>query len=73
MKDSCRGDLWSPLDKALYPGTIVKKWRQKMIDRLIDKITEKQNPTVVGLDPRLEMVPQFMRERYFNEYGKTPK
>ena len=44
-----------------------------MIDRLIDKIIEKQNPSVVGLDPRLEMVPQFMREEYFNEYGKTPK
>ncbi len=44
-----------------------------MIDILIDKIIEKQNPTVVGLDPRLEMVPQFMRERYFNEQGKTPK
>ena len=44
-----------------------------MIDRLIDKIIDKQNPSVVGLDPRLEMVPQFMREEYFNEYGKTPK
>ena len=44
-----------------------------MIDRLIDKIIERQNPTVVGLDPRLEMVPQFMKEKYFNEYGKTPK
>ncbi len=44
-----------------------------MIDRLIDKIIEKQNPSVVGLDPRLEMVPQFMREEYFYEYGKTPK
>ncbi len=44
-----------------------------MIDRLIDAITKKQNPTVVGLDPRLEMVPQFIKEKYFNEYGKTPK
>lgn len=44
-----------------------------MIDRLIDKINKKQNPTVVGLDPRLEMVPQFIKEKHFNEYGKTPK
>lgn len=44
-----------------------------MIDRLIDAITKKQNPTVVGLDPRLKMVPQFIKEKYFNEYGKTPK
>lgn len=44
-----------------------------MIDRLIDGIIEKQNPTVVGLDPRLEIMPQFIKEKYFNEYGKTPK
>ena len=44
-----------------------------MIDRLIDKIIEKQNPTVVGLDPRLEMIPRFIREKYFNKYDKTPK
>lgn len=44
-----------------------------MIDRLIDKIITKQNPTVVGLDPRLEMVPQFIKEKYFKEHGKTPK
>ncbi len=44
-----------------------------MIDRLVDTITKKQNPTVVGLDPRLEMVPNFIKEKYFNQYGKTPK
>jgi orotidine-5'-phosphate decarboxylase len=44
-----------------------------MIDRLIDGIIEKQNPTVVGLDPRLEIMPQFIKEKYFNEYDKTPK
>lgn len=44
-----------------------------MIDRLIDAITKKQNPTVVGLDPRLEMVPKHIKEKCFDEYGKTPK
>lgn len=44
-----------------------------MIDRLINGIKEKENPTVVGLDPRLEMVPQFIRDKYFHEYGKTPE
>lgn len=44
-----------------------------MIDRLINEITKKQNPTVVGLDPRLEMVPNFIKEKYFEKYGKTPK
>ncbi len=44
-----------------------------MIDRLIQAISEKENPTVVGLDPTLEMVPDFLREDYFAEYGMTPK
>lgn len=44
-----------------------------MIDQLIAKIEEKQNPTVVGLDPTLEMMPSFLKEECFETYGKTPK
>jgi len=44
-----------------------------MIDRLISEINKKQNPTVVGLDPRLDMVPSFIKEEFFEKYGKTPK
>ncbi|MCC5909563.1 MAG: orotidine-5'-phosphate decarboxylase [Clostridiaceae bacterium] len=44
-----------------------------MIDRLIRKIKEKNNPTVVGLDPRLSMIPNFMKEASYERYGKTPK
>jgi len=44
-----------------------------MIDRLINEINKKQNPTVVGLDPRLDMVPNFIKEEFFEKYGKTPK
>jgi len=29
-------------------------------DKLLDKIDEKRNPCVVGLDPRLEMIPQHL-------------
>ncbi len=32
-------------------------------DRLIEKIIEKKNPTVVGLDPKLEYVPDFIKRR----------
>ena len=28
-------------------------------DVLIDKINEKQNPSVVGLDPRFNKIPKF--------------
>lgn len=44
-----------------------------MIDQLIAKIEEKQNPTVVGLDPTLEMIPSFLKKEVFETYGKTPK
>ena len=37
------------------------------IDILIDKIKETGNPTVMGLDPRYEMIPKCVR----NKYAKT--
>lgn len=40
-------------------------------DRLIEKIAEKQNPTVAGLDPKLDYIPDYMKEDAFREYGKT--
>lgn len=42
-------------------------------DRLIEKIIEMKNPTVVGLDPKLEYVPQFIRRRYQESDGWTLK
>ncbi|MGI6778624.1 MAG: orotidine-5'-phosphate decarboxylase [Acetivibrionales bacterium] len=39
------------------------------IDKLINRIQEKQNPTVVGLDPRVEYIPDFIKEQAFKEYG----
>jgi len=42
-------------------------------DRLIEKIAETQNPTVVGLDPKLEYVPEFIKQKAFAEYGETLK
>ncbi|MEA5084692.1 MAG: orotidine-5'-phosphate decarboxylase [Lachnospiraceae bacterium] len=44
-----------------------------MIDKLIEKIKETENPTVVGLDPRLSYVPKHIKEQCFEEFGKTPK
>ena len=40
-------------------------------DRLIEKIVEMQNPTVAGLDPKLEYVPQYIKDECFAKYGKT--
>ena len=37
------------------------------IDKLIAKIKETKNPTVIGLDPKYEMIPECVK----NKYGKT--
>ena len=41
------------------------------LDRLIEKIIEKQNPTVAGLDPKLSYIPQGIRRKAYEKYGKT--
>lgn len=43
-----------------------------MIDILVEKIREKENPSVVGLDPRLNFVPDFIKDQMYETYGKTP-
>ena len=42
-------------------------------DRLIEKIAEKQNPTVAGLDPKLDFVPEYIKQKAFAEHGETLK
>ena len=37
-----------------------------VIDRLINKIKETNNPTVIGLDPRYELLPKCLLEKYPN-------
>lgn len=41
------------------------------MDRLLEKITQKQNPTVAGLDPKLSYIPGYIREESYKKYGKT--
>jgi len=43
------------------------------IDTLIEKIREKDNPSVVGLDPKIEYVPSFIKEDMYKKYGKNLK
>ncbi len=40
-------------------------------DRLTNKISNLNNPTVVGLDPRLNQIPQFIKDEAINEFGET--
>lgn len=42
-----------------------------MIDKLITRIQKMNNPTVVGLDPRLNFVPDYIKKASYEKYGKT--
>ena len=41
------------------------------IDSLIKSIKEKNNPSMVGLDPKIDYVPQFIKSDCFAKYGNT--
>jgi len=40
-------------------------------DPLIEKILKTKNPTVMGLDPKLEYIPNGIKKEAFEAYGKT--
>lgn len=42
-----------------------------MIDKLITKIKATDAPIVVGLDPMLNYIPNYIKEAAFKEYGET--
>lgn len=41
------------------------------MDKLIEKIKEKQNPSVAGLDPKLDYIPAHILDKHIQEHGKT--
>lgn len=41
------------------------------IDELIKNIEQKDNPSAIGLDPKIEYVPQFIRAECFAKHGWT--
>ena len=41
------------------------------LDRMIEAIMDMQNPTVAGLDPKLEYIPDYIKEKSFAQYGDT--
>ena len=42
-------------------------------DRLFEAIEKKQNPSVVGLDPRIAQIPDSIKEERLAKYGDTPQ
>ena len=43
----------------------------KMVSRLVDKIVDTGAPIVVGLDPKLDFIPDSIKKRCFEEKGET--
>ena len=41
------------------------------MDRLLENIMRKQNPTVAGLDPKLSFIPEHIKEKCFEVHGKN--
>jgi orotidine-5'-phosphate decarboxylase len=39
------------------------------MDKLIEKIVKTKNPTVAGLDPKLEYVPEYIKQKAFAKHG----
>ncbi len=48
-------------------------WNIHMIDRLVEGIIKTNAPIVVGLDPQLKFIPQYIQEKAFAEHGETLK
>jgi len=40
-------------------------------DRLLEAVREKKNPSCVGLDPRIELMPEQLKETSLRRYGNT--
>ena len=38
------------------------------LDRLIKGIKEMNNPTVAGLDPKLDYIPEYIRQAAYEKY-----
>ncbi len=41
------------------------------MDKMINLIVKMQNPTVAGLDPKLEFIPNYIKEEAFKKHGKN--
>lgn len=50
-----------------------KEFSMNAIDRLIEKIKQTNNPTVMGLDPRYEMIPKCVTEKYSKDLDGVAK
>lgn len=52
-------------------GKNEKGKEKKMINRLVEKIKKTGAPIVVGLDPMLQYIPEYIRQAAYAEHGET--
>ncbi len=64
-------NLISLLYRIKMARTEAARKRGKMIQRLITQIKKTNAPIVVGLDPMLKYIPEFIKEAAYREYGET--
>ena len=41
------------------------------LNKMIEKIAALQNPTVAGLDPKLDYIPAYLKEEAYAAHGQT--
>ena len=76
-RDEFRDLRQSEIERLAYAAVTMKSKRKhegelKMsFDRLISKINETKNPTVLGLDPQLDFIPDDLKLEAYAEHGKT--
>ena len=51
----------------------VQEEQTMSMDALLTAIARTQNPTVAGLDPKLDYVPEYIKQKAFEKYGETLK
>ena len=55
--------------KVIYMDNNFDRGARNPMDVLAAKIIEKQNPTVVGLDPKLEFIPEYIKQAAVEKHG----
>ncbi len=55
--------------KVIYMDNSFDRGNKNPMDVLAAKIIEKQNPTVVGLDPKLEFIPEYIKQAAVEKHG----
>ncbi len=57
----------------LISTSLIERNIDMSFDKLLEGIARTQNPTVAGLDPKLDFIPEYIKAKAFDKYGETLK